>query len=448
VKPGLDITAFDPRFGARRLGLVPLICLLYLVVSGGAYGLEDAVGIAGPRLTLLLCAIVPLTLSIPSALMAAELTALMPAEGGFYLWVKQGLGPFAGFVEAYLTLLFTIADSALYPVLFATYWSSLGAVGTASRLILGVGLIWGCGLLNLAGVRTVGRTSVGFTAALLTPFAAMVVIGLPRLLYWQPPSQPLIGQPFLGALGGGLLVVMWNFGGWENLSIAAGEIDVPRRNYLRAIKVAITMVVLGYLLPLGVTLSGAGATADWHAGTFAREGARLGGPLLGIAIGLGGTISAFAMFEAALLWVSRLPFVLAGEGYLPPGLATVWEARSIPGRSIVICCVAFTLLLPLGFLTLLTFDVFFYMAALALEMCALVRLRRLYPARAGLFVIGGGRLGLYVVVAAPLATWLVSLGFATAQGRAIDLIIAIVLAAGVWPAHAILRRRYGGPSAH
>ncbi|MBV8054249.1 MAG: APC family permease, partial [Deltaproteobacteria bacterium] len=67
-----------------RLTLLPLICTMYLVVSGGPYGIEDAVGIAGPRLALLLCLLVPLTLSLPTALMAAELTALLPLQGGFY----------------------------------------------------------------------------------------------------------------------------------------------------------------------------------------------------------------------------------------------------------------------------------------------------------------------------------------------------------------------------
>ena len=48
-----------------KLGLLSLTCVVYLVVSGGAYGTEDAVRIAGPRLTLLLCVLVPLTLSLP-----------------------------------------------------------------------------------------------------------------------------------------------------------------------------------------------------------------------------------------------------------------------------------------------------------------------------------------------------------------------------------------------
>src|SRR5262249_40707546 len=66
-----------------KLGLLSLTCVIYLVVSGGAYGTEDAVRIAGPRLTLLLCVIVPLTLSVPPALLAAQPTALLPPAAPF-----------------------------------------------------------------------------------------------------------------------------------------------------------------------------------------------------------------------------------------------------------------------------------------------------------------------------------------------------------------------------
>ena len=378
------------------LGLLPLVCLIYLVVSGGAYGMEDAVRIAGPRLTLILCVIIPLTLSLPTALMTAELTALIPVEGGFYFWVKEGLGPFAGFVEAYVTLLFTAVDTAIYPVLFATYLGYLIPLSTHGQVALSIGLIWVAGLLNLAGVKLVGNTSVAFMVALTAPFAALVLLGLPRLIHWQMPSQPLIGDDFLGALGGGLTIVMWNFGGWENVSVVAGEIERPGRNYLRAVTIALPMVTLGYLLPLGVTLSGVASTADWRTGWFAAEGVLLGGRLLGAAISVGGAVAAFAMFAAAILWVSRLPFVLASEGYLPRGLTRIWEAREVPARSILACCVVFSLLAPLGFMTLVVLDVFFYMLALMLEMGALIRLRRLRPQRDGLFVLGGGRAGLYL----------------------------------------------------
>src|SRR6202035_3179763 len=179
-----------------RLTLLPFVCMMYLVVSGGPYGIEDAVGIAGPRLALLLCMLVPLTLSLPTALMAAELTALLPAEGGFYFWVKEALGPFAAFAEAYMTILYTAVDMAIYPGLFAAYFSFLIPIGPAMQIVLAIALIWIAGGLNLLGIRPVGFTSIVLAMLLLSPFAALVIIGIPRLIHFVPPTQPLFGAGF------------------------------------------------------------------------------------------------------------------------------------------------------------------------------------------------------------------------------------------------------------
>ena len=430
----------------RTLGLMPLVCVMYLVVSGGAYGLEDAVRLAGPRLTVALCLLVPLTLSLPTALMAAELTALMPIEGGFYFWVKEALGPFAGFAEAYMTILYTAVDMAIYPGLFAAYLSFLIPIGPAMQVVLAIALIWLAGGMNLLGIRPVGFTSIVLAALLLSPFAALVIVGAPRLIHFVPPTQPLYGPGFLGALGAGLTVVIWNFGGWENLSVVSGELEDPRRNYIRAIAVALPMVVAGYVLPLLVSLSGARSTADWQMGWFSHEGFRIGGPLLGGALAIGGAVMSFAVFEAAMLWVSRMPFVLARESYLPRAFGEILESTATPWKSIVLCCAVFTLLVPLGFLALVVLDVFFYMAALVLEMVALLELRRLRPNREGLFMVGGGKFGLYLVATLPLITWAATFGLAISQcGAHVDFLVAIAIGATVLPAYGFARRRWGGP---
>ena len=425
---------------------MPLVCVMYLVVSGGAYGLEDAVRLAGPRLTIALCLLVPLTLSLPTALMAAELTALMPIEGGFYFWVKEALGPFAGFAEAYLTILYTAVDMAIYPGLFAAYLSFLIPIGPAMQIVLAIALIWLAGGMNLLGIRPVGFSSIVLAALLLAPFAVLVMAGFPHLIHFIPPTQPLYGPGFLGALGAGLTVVIWNFGGWENLSVVSGELEDPKRNYPRAIAIALPIVIAGYVLPLLVSVSGAKSTADWQMGWFSHEGYRIGGPALGVALALGGAVMSFAVFEAAMLWVSRMPFVLARENYLPPAFGEILEATATPWKAIVLCCVVFTLLVPLGFLALVVLDVFFYMAALVLEMLALLKLRRLRPNRDGLFVAGGGKVGLILIVTLPLLTWTATFGLAVSQGGAhIDFLVAIALGVTVIPAYAFARRRWGGP---
>ena len=422
---------------------------MYLTISGGAYGIEDAVAAAGPRTTLLLCLLVPAAVSLPTALMAAELTALFPVEGGFYFWVKEAFGSFAGFAEAYLTILYTCVDMAIYPVLFSSYLSFLIPASPTMGILLAVAMVWMCGILNLLGVRPVGHASVLLTVVLLAPFVAFIGAGVASLHHWHlPPSSPPGNSGTFGALGAALAVVIWNFCGWENLSVVAGEIRGARKNYARAAAVVLPLVVIGYLLPLAVGTAVVGDPARWTTGAFARIGQRVGGLYLGVALSIGGMISALAVFQAAMLWVSRMPFVLARERFLPQSLTRLWERQATPSTAIVASCAVCTLLLPLGFAALVTLDVTFYMAALALEMAALVRLRRLYPGRrGGLFVIGAGRLGLLLTVAAPLAVWVATFGVAASgPGGKIQLVVAAILAVAVWPVYHLCERIFGGPN--
>jgi amino acid transporter len=435
------------RLGSRQIGLLPLITVMYLTISGGAYGIEDAVAAGGARMTLLLCLLVPAAVSLPTALMAAELTALFPVEGGFYFWVKEAYGSFAGFAEAYLTILYTCVDMAIYPVLFASYLSFLFPARPAAGVLIAAAMVWACGVLNLLGVRPVGKASILLTAALLAPFVAMVGAGAASLRHWHlPPASASSSPGTFGALGAALAVVIWNFCGWENLSVVAAEIRGAQRNYARAVAVVLPMVVLGYLLPLLVGTAVVRNPASWTTGAFATIGQRVGGVYLGEALAIGGMISALAVFQAAMLWVSRMPFVLAHERYLPQGLTALWERQATPWKAIVVSCAVCTLLLPLGFMALVTLDVTFYMAALALEMAALVRLRRLYPGRRGIFTVGGGRLGLGLTVAAPLVVWVATFGvMANGPGAKIQLIIAALLAVAVWPVYRGCQRAFGGP---
>jgi hypothetical protein len=86
------------------------------------------------------------------------------------------------------------------------------------------------------------------------------------------------------------------------------------------------------------------------------------------------------------------------------------------------------------------------MGALVLEMGALIVMRRRRPARAGLFVIGGGRATLYLVAALPMLTWCATFGLALTEGGIKeDFIIAVALATTTYPAYALCQRLWGGP---
>ena len=61
-----------------ELGFVPLIAVVFFNVSGGPYGIEDAVSSFGPGLCLVLLVLTPLVWSLPVALAMSELAAALP----------------------------------------------------------------------------------------------------------------------------------------------------------------------------------------------------------------------------------------------------------------------------------------------------------------------------------------------------------------------------------
>ena len=84
------------KTGRRKMRFLPLIAATYFMVSGGPYGIEDILGGAGFARALVILLVLPVLWCLPTALMIGELASAIPAEGGFYIWVRRALGPFWG----------------------------------------------------------------------------------------------------------------------------------------------------------------------------------------------------------------------------------------------------------------------------------------------------------------------------------------------------------------
>lgn len=116
----------------------------------------------------------------------------------------------------------------------------------------------------------------------------------------------------------------------------------------------------------------------------------VGGEPLRIAVGIGGLVSAAGLFAAGLLAASRIPFVLAADGYVPKAFTALHPKYSTPARAIVTSAVIYLILSSFSFGELAEVDVLLYSSALLLEFWALVRLRRAQPELARPFKIPGG----------------------------------------------------------
>ncbi len=387
----------------RVLTLWPLIGIAYFTVSGGAYGIEDLIPSVGPGMSLLLLLAMPLAWSLPIALVAAELATAMPEEGGYYVWVRRSLGEFWGFQQGWWTLLNTFADSAIYPVLFVGYLQTFfPAMDGRVRFLVAAGLIWLVAGLNMAGIRPVGVNALALGLAIQVPILVLVLAGFGGAS--RPPWEPFLppGGEILPTLGVGISVLLWNYSGWDNTSTYAGEVTNPGRNYPLALLATLPFVVLGYVLPVAAALAAGVEPGAWRTGSLPAIGAAVGGPWLGHALALGGMASMAGLFSSLLLSYSRLPFVLARDGYLPAALARLHPRRGTPWVAIAVSAAACTALASFSFKQLVVFGVVLYGLAFTLQCAALVH-RRLSGAPAGAFRIPGGGAGVALAVGCPIA---------------------------------------------
>jgi len=402
---------------SRRLSLFALVCVIYFTVSGGAFGVEPLVGAVGPGLAVLLIVVTPFVWSLPMALMVAELATLLPEEGGYYVWVKESLGNFWGVQEAWWTIGYSIAVIAMLPQLFVTYLSFFiqavapgldlmhGGSGPFFRWMLGAGIILTATVVNLLGARDVGRSSKISAALVVGSFATLVLVWLLR----HSATSNVVGivhrdliSNRTGALLLGLSYIVFNYSGWDNVSTYAAEVDRPQRNYPRAIAVALVIVLLGYLLPV---LAGIGTTTDpalWTTDAGWPVIAQLiGGRWLGSLVAAGGLVSAWALVNAQLFYVSRLPLVLARDGWLPRWLAQASSNSGAPKAAVIVCGLITAVLTAFSFGGLAVVQCLLYAGALTLEFLALIILRLRRPHAPRPFRVPGGWLGLGYVCLAP-----------------------------------------------
>ena len=388
------------RKSFAKLRFWPLVVATFFMVSGGAYGTEDIVHGAGYGRAILILLLTPILWSLPTALMIGELSSALPKEGGYYAWVRRAMGNCWGFQEAWLSLAASVFDMAIYPTLFVLYlarlfpWCGMGYRG----ILVGLAVVGICAALNIAGIQVVATASIWFFCLLSAPFAIIVIVA--PLKYRALAHAVTAPSSSHVDIVGGLLIAMWNYMGWDNASTIAAEVDQPQRTYPRAMLAAVALVAIAYVLPVAAMSMTHLSPSAWETGTWADVAGLLGGPLLRVALVLGGMMSAFGMFNALVMSYSRLPYAMARDGMLPKVFARV-NQRQAPWFSIVVLATGWALCLGLGFERLVAIDVLVYGASLFLEFVALVVLRVTEPNLQRPFKVPGGMLGAIFVGVLP-----------------------------------------------
>ena len=391
---------------ALRRGLKPLAVFgtMFFLASGGPYGVEMLVPLAGPGLAVFSKIAMALLWGVPSALITAELVSAIPQQGGGYQWYRKGLSPFWSFEFSWLDWLTWFFDAAIYPPLIAAYLVAFflpqASHGTAWIVCLVV--IWASTGLNIWGAQMVGRFSVALTVIVLLPVLAMVILG------WSEVSLSNL-TPFFpegersDAVRYALIFGIWSFSGYSGLAYAGEEIVDTEHTYPKVLAIFVPFGVLVLVIPLLVGLAADPNWSQWGPAQFTQVGFVLGGTWLAGALATAAQISLLAIFAGELLILSRLPYAMARDGLLPKSFTRLHPRYGTPvGLLVVQALVLSALTYFWEFLDILVFATWLALPSYLLNFVLPFIIRRKHPELRGPFRIPGGTPGLLLVTIPPI----------------------------------------------
>ncbi|MBP1612168.1 MAG: amino acid transporter, partial [Acidobacteria bacterium] len=247
----------------RALSLFDATCLIVgIIVGAGVYQVApDVARGAGSAAGALALWAAGALLSLCGALGYAELaSAFRDREGGDVVYLGRAYGPWAGFLFGWTQLaVVRPGDIAVMAFAFATYARALleplaaGGSPGPGLLPYAAGAVAVLTALNVAGV-----TEAKWAQNLLTVAKVIGLVAIAGLALATPRAAPAAAdvEPLPWTVA--LILVLFSYGGWNEMAYVAAEVKHPRRSIVRALLLGMAAVAALYLLLNGALLHALG----------------------------------------------------------------------------------------------------------------------------------------------------------------------------------------------
>ncbi len=197
-------------------------------------------------------------LAFVGGLCYAELGSTYPESGGDYYYLTHGFGRATGFLFGWAQLIVILpASIGVMAFVFAMQATALqpfpevGDLGLSSEFYYAAIAVLVITILNLIGV-TLGKIAQNIlTAAKTLGLLAILICGLLIVRPEQPGQTDWTWPATLGGLGWeslAIILVLYAYGGWNDVAFVAAEVREPQRNIPRALLIGIGAITLIYLL--------------------------------------------------------------------------------------------------------------------------------------------------------------------------------------------------------
>lgn len=318
------MTVESPTRLARRLGLGDAVVIgLGSMIGAGifaAFGPAAEAAGSGILLALALAALV----AYANATSSARLAALYPESGGTYVYGRERLGPFWGFLAGWGFVTGKIASCAAMALTFGAYAAPSLARPLAIAVVVAVVSV------NHLGIEKTALATRAIVAVVLGSLALVVVAALFDGEADADRLTPLLGDGGAYGLLQAAGILFFAFAGYARIATLGEEVKEPARTIPRAIPVALGIALLVYAAVAVSALAAVGA-----------EGLQVAAPLLAAvqsgtldelapAVRFGAAVASAGVLLSLLAGVSRTTFSMAANSDLPRWLGAVHPARRVP----------------------------------------------------------------------------------------------------------------------
>ena len=388
----------------RNLNLFDAVNIsLGSIIGAGIFViLGSAAALAGPA--VFLSVVAAGLVSLLTGLSSAELSRKFPMSGGAYVFAKEALSGFFGFVVGWVWLFSNIVTGATVAVGFGYYLSFFSPslsihVGGALAVFLAV-------IVQLLGAKESSRLNNVLVMIKLLILLFFIVSA--AFFFHRSHFGPLL--PFgIRGVWAGAAVIFFAYAGFARVAVIADEIIDPAKTVPRATIISISISTLIYVLVAVAAVGIAGFRTLAGSGSPLADAARMEGFSFGAGlVGAGALVATWTVILASVLGVSRLAQTMAADGQLPEWIARINRNTGTPSRSIILSGAAMLILVLFADLPhiayISSFSLLLYYAAIDLSGLKIFRGKLRWLSLLGLLTL------LILMFHLPYLSWLV--GFA------------------------------------
>ncbi len=324
----------------RKLGwLDATMIVVGIVIGSGIFLLPNLIARnLQSRGAILAAWIISGLLSYLGALAYAELSAMLPATGGQYVYLREAYGPACAFVCGWTFMLAVLSGGiAFLAVSFSIYVAQFVHLTLVSSKLLALALIATLSAVNYVGVREGAVVQVTFT--FLKIAGLVLLIGSAFLSPLAVPAVQSVAQPAfsLAHFGTAMIACLMAYNGWTYISFVAGEVKQPAKNLPRSLTLGMVVVMTLYVLAnvaylKVMPISQIAATARVGAALAERTMGSTGALLVSLTV----LISIVGATNGCILTAARIPFAQAQDGLFFRRFGRVYPRFETPGFAIVI----------------------------------------------------------------------------------------------------------------